>query len=68
MAAIEFDARREREVNEKYRAWRTAQPGGTIWSDVKGGPYPDGTIYMQFPDAFVDELQTSGIAFKRCAT
>lgn len=68
MAAIEFDALLEQEVNEKYRAWRTAQPGGVTWGDVKGGPYPDGTIYMQFPDAFVDELQDSGLAFKRLAS
>jgi hypothetical protein len=37
-----------------------------MWSHVTGNPNPvDNTIDMQFPDAFVDELECSAISFKR---
>jgi len=72
MAWIRFEASLELEIEKKYRLWGTAQPrqpgqiGGTIWPSVKGGPNPlDNTVDMQFPDAFVDELEGSGLSFKR---
>jgi hypothetical protein len=71
MAAIQYDARLETQVEKEYHRWRIARPrqpgqlGSTAWLDVKGGPYPDNTVYRQFPDAFVDELEGLGIAFER---
>ncbi len=71
MAAIQFDAKHERQVVQEYDLWCDSQPrrpvqfGGGTWLRIKGGPYPDNTVYMQFPDAFVDELERSGFSFAR---
>jgi len=71
MASIEFDARLQPEVEEKYTLWMRDQPrgpgqiGGAIYTDVKGGPYANGMVFRQFPDAFVDELERSGTAITR---
>lgn len=72
MAWIQVDASCESQIEKILRHWRNDQPrkpgqlGGTIWSDVRGGPNLDNTIDWQLPDAFVNErLEGSGIAFRR---
>jgi hypothetical protein len=77
MTAMIFDVGYRQQVDREYNLWRRRQAetrgpgqlGGPILADVMGGPYPDGTVYMQFEDAFVNELECSGsIPFKRAPT
>jgi hypothetical protein len=66
MAWIEFDAIHRTDIEKRYRAWGAKQPrqrnqiGSTMLSSVMG-PFGE----MEFPDEFVDELENSGISFKR---
>jgi hypothetical protein len=75
MASIRFDASLEKQIEMKYRLWANSRPrrpgqlGGAIWASVKGNVHPiDNTLDMQFPDAFVDELEDSEIPFQRCSS
>lgn len=73
MAGINVDAGYVQQIEKEYSGWRQRQPrdpgqiGGPCFIDVTGGPYPDGTVDRYFNDAFFDELEGSGIPFKRLA-
>jgi len=71
MAWIQFDASFGQQIEKRYRFWGASQPrqpgqiGSAMLSSVEAGPDPDNIVDMQLPDAFVDELEGSGIPFKR---
>lgn len=69
MASIEYDGRLDPEIEATYDLWRRAQPrgqfGSQIFTDIKGGADANNTVFRQFPDGFVDELERLGAAIKR---
>jgi hypothetical protein len=73
MAHIHVDAGDVRRVQKLHYAWWQAQPKGQFGratqTEIVGNVNPlDNTVLMILPDAFVDELEGSGIAFKRMST
>jgi hypothetical protein len=70
MAKIHVDASDVPQVKKLHDLWWKAQPkaqfGRPTQILVTGNVNPhDNTVFMELSDAFVDELEGSGIAFKR---